>query len=491
MIVDGPDQVAPLRERIRILELKLEERDRAIKDGDRQIALLMDRVEQLTARIVELEEKLAQNSSNSSQPPSADPPQAKETRRRRKKGKRKRGGQRGHKGHHREMVPCDQVDEFVERFPETCRDCGCRLARTPDRAPERHQVIEAPPIEPHVIEYRMHQVRCPCCRTMNREGLPEGVSWSPFGPRLVAIVGLLTGAYRLSKRNAANLLEDLLGIRLSVGALSRNEQRLSSALAGPVNEAHEYVQSRPVKYTDATGWRQGRARMQLWTLACALVTVFKITADGTKETVERLVGEVKGVLVSDRAAVFLFWQMKQRQVCWAHLIRTFVAFSQRDRSSRAIGDGLLDQAHRVFKWWHRVRDGNLSRASFQRYIRAAKREVKRLLEGGSACDHAKTRGTCKNMLKHFEAMWTFARVEGVEPTNNHSERELRPAVIWRKTSFATQSDRGTRFVERIMTVVATLRKQRRHVLEYLTAAYGAALKHQTPPSLLPAEPDAT
>lgn len=441
---------------------------------------------ELRQEIASLREELGRNSTNSSQPPSTDPPDVRERRREKKpKAKRKRGGQRGHKGHHRALVPVEEVDEVVDRYPEACRCCGHELPKLDDPSPERHQVVDLPAVKGHTTEYRLHGVSCPHCRAQTRGELPAGVSWSGFGPHLVAFNGLLTGAYRLSKRLAARLFADAFGIRVSLGSVSKNEERLSQALEQPVDEALEHVQQQAVKYCDATTWRQGGARLQLWTVASALITVFLITADGTRETVKQLLGKVKGVLVSDRAAVFRFWTMKKRQVCWAHLIRAFTAFTQRDGQSTEIGTGLLLQAQRLFKWWHRVRDGDWSRATFQAHLPELKTRVRGLLEEGERCDQKKTRGTCANLLKHFEAMWTFAYVEGVDPTNNHAERELRPVVILRKTSFGTQSDRGSRFVERITTVVASLRKQGRNVLEYLVAAQTAALNNESPPSLLP------
>jgi transposase len=140
----------------------------------------------------------------------------------------------------------------------------------------------------------------------------------------------------------------------------------------------------------------------------------------------------------------------------------------------------------MFTWWHRVRDGTLQRASFRSYMSSLRREVERLLEAGSACGVTQTEGTCRDLLKRREALWTFVQVEGVEPTNNTAERAIRPGVLWRKGSFGTQSEEGSRFVESLMTVVTTLKQQQRNVLEYLTAACEAALRGEEAPSLLPA-----
>ena len=488
MIDETTALLRDLEKRLHVLEGVVSERDAQIAERDAQIAERDARIAALEAEVADLREQLGQDSSNSGRPPSSDSPAARQKRRtRRKKGSRKRGGQKGHKGHHRELVPPDKVDDFVDVYPTRCQSCGKDLPQQPHSEPERHQVVEVPPVRPKITEYRTYKTDCPCCGATNTAGLPAGVSYSPFGPRLVALVGLLTVAYRLSKRATARLLKDLLGIEMSVGALSANEQRLGAALSLPVEQAEEHVRRQPVKYSDATSWRQGDKRKQLWTIACALVSVFKVTADGTMETAKRLLGST-GTLISDRAGAFLFWVMKRRQVCWAHLLRTFTAFVDRGGSSAEVGTGLLEQAHKMFEWWHRVRDGTLSRVEFQAKLDPLKKAVRSLLTKGNSADHKKTCGSCGNILKYFDALWTFAQIEGVEPTNNHAEQQLRHLVIWRRTSFATQSDRGSRFIERMMTTIATLRKQRRDVWEYLTASYGAYLKREPPPSLLPAEP---
>jgi transposase len=157
----------------------------------------------------------------------------------------------------------------------------------------------------------------------------------------------------------------------------------------------------------------------------------------------------------------------------------------RGGGSEELGDALLAQAHQMFTWWHRVREGTLQRSTFRSYMTSLRREVERLLAVGRCCGIPQTAGTCRDILKRREALWTFVQVEGVEPTNNAAERSIRPGVLWRKGSFGTQSTAGSRFVESMMTVVTTLKQQQRNVLEYLTAACEAALRGEAAPSLLP------
>jgi transposase len=224
----------------------------------------------------------------------------------------------------------------------------------------------------------------------------------------------------------------------------------------------------------------------LWVICTKLVAVFKITVNGGMETVKRLLGKT-GILISDRAKVFWFWSMNRRQVCWAHLIRKFASFAEfGGTEGRILSAGLLEQAELMFEWWHRIRDGTLKRSTFRKYMVDVRERVRTLLCLGAIGGVKGIAGPCADILEHAEALWTFVDVEGVEPTNNRAERDVRHGVVWRKNCFGTQSSRGNRFAERIMTVVLTLRKQKRNVLDYLTTACQNALAGKPAPSILPA-----
>jgi transposase len=447
-------------------------------------------IERQTARIEELERQVNQNSHNSHKPPSSDGPG---TFRRgqlpaREKG-RKRGGQTGHEGHHRGLLPSEEVDERVEVRPSTCEHCGADLVGS-DPAPERQQKVEIPPIQPHVTEYRLHALKCGCCGEVTRGRLPEGVPAGCFMPRLLAVIALLSGAYRLSKRQIQDLLSDLLGIGISLGSIITVERSVSQALAEPVREAQEYVREQAVVHSDETSWRQALQRAWLWVAVTSWVTVFLIRLSRGAVVAKELLGEgFAGYLVSDRWSGYTWVELRRRQVCWAHLKRDFQKIADAQGDLARIGQSLLEQTQRLFKLWHRVRDGTLKRSSFATYASAIRGEIRALLEQGMACADAKIAGMCQKILSVEPAMWTFVRAVGVEPTNNDGERSLRHAVLWRKGSYGTQSEAGSRFVERILTVVMTLRQQHRNVLEYLTATCQSALRHESPPSLLPQTTD--
>jgi transposase len=262
---------------------------------------------------------------------------------------------------------------------------------------------------------------------------------------------------------------------MSLGTVANLEHATVQAVAAPVAEARAYVPAQTTAYLDETGWREGQQRAWLWTAVTAGVTVFVVRRSRRGKVAQELLGErFWGWLVTDRWSAYNWYPTWRRQLCWAHLVRDIAAMTERGGPSQALGEALQVQMCQMFHWWHRVRDGTLAHASFASYMRPIRREVERLLEAGQVCGVPKTEGTCREILKRRQALWTFVRHEGVEPTNNAAERAIRPGVLWRKGSFGTHSPEGSRLVEAIMTVVATLKPQHRHVLDSVTAACEAA-----------------
>ena len=465
--------------------------ERTPSEAQAYIRALEARVETLTSivralqeQVGTLQEQLPQTSRNSSRPPSSDPPQLPHPRRPR--GKRRRGGQPGHPGHTRTLLPVEAVDEVVVLKPEACSQCHAPLSGD-DPQPWRHQVIEIPPITPVVTEYQWHQLVCAACGAVTRASWPRSVPSGTYGPRVQATVALYTGAYRVSKRTTQQMMDDVFGIPVSVGTISQLEQAATEAVAAPVEEARTCVPAQRVAHLDETRWRQGRQQAWLWVAVTSVVTVFVVRLSRGADVARALLGEAfSGILVTDRYSAYNWYPVRWRQVCWAHLLGDFEAMRSRGGRSKELGDALLAQAHQMFRWWHRVRDGTLKRSSFRSAMTPLRQEVERLLEAGRRCGVPKTAGTCQDILKRREALWTFVQIAGVEPTNNVAERSIRPGVLWRKGSFGTQSEAGSRFVESMMTVVATLKQQQRNVVAYLTMACEAALCGETAPSLLPA-----
>jgi transposase len=447
----------------------------------RLLAQLLDRIEQLEAENRDLKARLGLNSSNSSKPPSTDPPNIKRKPPVPKSG-RKRGGQPGHRRHERLLVPPHQVDEVVDCRPPHCQSCAAPLVGN-DVEPQRRQVAEIPPIRPHVTEYRLHTLTCRGCGDRTTGVPPSGTPAGAFGPRLSAMVGLLSGVYRLGKRPVRQLLADLFGLSISTGMICKLQTRAAELLTPAYDELCRHVRTQN-DHIDETGWREDKKRAWLWTVVAPLVTIFHIARSRGRDVVVQLLGPAFAkVATCDRWKAY--GHLKRIQWCWAHLRRDFQAMIDRGGPGRPIGEALLEHSDQLFHWWHRVRDGTLSRTTFQTYVGWLRSAFRDDLERGVACGCAKTAGTCRALLAHERRLWTFVRRKGVEPTNNVAERTVRHGVLWRKSSGGTDSVAGSRFVERILSVVATCRQQERNVWDYLTDCHRAALVGQPTPSLLP------
>ena len=436
----------------------------------------------LERRIADLEARLNQDSSNSSRPPSTDPIHVKRRPPRPPSGKR-RGGQPGHQRHTRELVPPERLTAAVECRPTACRGCGQELKGN-DPEPARHQVAELPEVRPDLVEYRLHRLTCPRCGAVTRGDLPAGVPRGAFGPRLQAVVALLGGSYRMSKRQVQCALADLLGVSVSSGMICKTERRAAEAIAAPVEEVYEHVRSAPAVGVDETGWREGKARAWLWAAVSAGATAFRIARSRGADALHAIVGDpVIPVVVSDRFPTYA--RAPNRQVCWAHLRRDMQSMIDRAAGGEAVGAKLLHFSGLVFAWWKRHEAGSVHRQTLRSYVAGLRPVVRSLLLSGATCRCAWTAKVCRKLLADERHLWTFAAVEGVPPHNNATERALRHGVIWRKTSYGTDSEGGSRYVERMLTVVATCRQQGRDVLGYLTECCWAALRGTPAPTILP------
>jgi transposase len=433
----------------------------------------------LEARLADLEARLGQTSANSSKPPSSDPPHAKPAPPRTPSGKR-RGGQPGHPKRSRPDLPPDTV---IELRAGTCDRCAHPLAGD-DPAPLRHQVVEIPLVRPQVTEYRRHRLPCPRCGRVTCPALPADAQGG-YGPRVQAVCALLAGAYRVGKRGVARLCGDLFGVPISPAAVCDLQHKTAAALEPVTAAAHAYVAGKPAN-VDETGWREGTRRGWLWVAVTATVTVFLVRLSRARAVLADLIPGGPGVLTTDRYPAYDHLPVSERQVCWAHLRRDFQAMIDRRNDGSAVGEDLLMYADIMLIQWKRVRDGTLTRRGFrQSYLGWIREEVSALLGRGAGCRCAVTAGVCRELRAVEPALYTFAAVEGVEPTNNAAERVLRHAVCWRKTSYGTDSRGGSRFVERVLTVVATCRQQGRDVLEFLSECARAADHAGSPPSLIP------
>jgi len=445
-----------------------------------RIETLEKRIEQMEKHIENLERRLGMNSQNSSKPPSSDPPGTAMVlpRRRRKK----RGAQKGHPPHLRALLPPEMVQRRIELSPEVCPCGSTRLEKTAEE-PLRHQLVDIPPITPEVTEYLQPVYRCRDCGELVYQSLPQEIKRRHFGPGLLAMVGILTGSLNTSKRKALALINEVFQVPMSLGGLVACEEQLTEVLEQPHQEVMEHIQSQETAHADETGWPRGnRQKGWLWTLCCTSAAVFVIQAGRGQAAAKKLLGAFVGILHCDRWSGYnCFGGL--RQLCWAHLKRDFQALSEVKGTMGRIGSELFLLAKQILHMRKRVRDGTLNWQTFQRRMGPLMRRVEKLLARGA--DSGETlSGQCRRIFNQRQYLWTFVQDARVEPTNNLAERMVRQAVLWRKGSFGTQSERGARYAERILTACATCRLQGRSVIEYLRNACCCHLEGIPTPSLI-------
>ena len=437
------------------------------------------------AEIERLKARKPKSSRTSSKPPSSDGPWSKRRGGSRKGSGRKPGGQPGHEGKQRELGDPGDVDEAKAVKPDTCRSCEGPLSGD-DPNPRRHQIIDIPPIKPRTVEYLLHRLQCPKCGESTRASLPDGVHQSNFGPNLVALICQLTGVYRMSRRNVQRLLSDQYGIEISLGAISNIERRMTEGLEKPHEEAMASVAASAVKHLDETTWREAAALCWVWVGVGDEATVFVIRDTRGSDVARELIGdEPSGVAVSDRYSGYSYIGLDQRQVCLAHLKRDFRRMAEGERALRWIGERLLGLLDEAFRLWRMYKAGDINRARLVKLCKPIRARMIGLLEEGGSSVGYETPAKCRGILQTEPAMWTFLHEDGVEPTNNAAERAIRPLVIHRKTSLGSHSKRGSEFVARMNTAVATLRRAGRDVHDFILEVAHAVLGAGPVPELLP------
>jgi transposase len=445
------------------------------------------RCEQLEDRVRRLEEQLRKDSRNSSAPPSQDPPKTRaerraEARRRAKEWskregeRRKPGGQPGHKGSGRKLLPEDQVDEIVDHYPDACGGCGRGFTDDERQSTRfgRHQVAELPPIVVIFTEHRTHRLRCPGCGNRTAAKLPAGIGDSPFGSDLHAAVVTLTARNRVSRRDMSELAWELFGLELSVGAVDAICQRAAEALEAPHEQLVEQVLASPAVNVDETGWFTAHEGRTMWTVTTPDAAIFRIVENRHRDRLEELIKNFKGILGSDRWWAYDYIDPESRQACWEHLKRDFFKHSQGLAEQKEFGTAGLALTKRLFKAWHSFQEHH-DRERLIREMKMIQDELRALLEhaGRKSPRTRHHRRFANNLLKIWPALWTFVTVDAVDPTNNAAERALRGPVIYRKLSHGTQSHDGERFIERALSASVTCRLQAPSMLAYMRELHAA------------------
>lgn len=429
------------------------------------------RIAELEARILQLEGQVRDLMDRLKPPtpprPTPDLPAAPA----KKPTGRKPGAQDGHTPHLKQRLPPERVRRVVALLPRHCRKCQAPLPKQAgpnDPSPSWHQVAELPPLAAEITEYQGHARICPCCGTLTHAAIPEDIRVHSIGPRLSATLSYLAGSHGMSQRGLEEVAEAIFDVPIALGTVANLEREMSDALANAHRQALNAVAQATVKNVDETGWKERGKKRWLWVAATGTLAAFVISPWRNLKALIRLLGsEFVGILCSDRWRVYDEWPLMRRQVCWAHLKRNWEKLVERGGKAKVIGEACLGVHRRVFELWHLYRGGGLSYRQLDEAmapLMLALQEV--LLAGGRSRDRKLARH-CARVREVSPALWAFVVCVGVEPTNNHAERVLRPAVLWRRRSFGCHSADGCRFVERILTVVQSLRLQRRSVLSFL------------------------
>ena len=463
----------------------------AIYEGGREavveVLLAMDRrIAQLEARVEQLERRLSRNSRNSSLPPSQDPPGAPPRRRGKDRSGRPQGGQSGHEGHGRDLLPAWAVDELVDHWPGRC-GCGhvfVEAERVGCREPARHQVEELPQIAVRVTEHRCQRVRCPGCGSERTGELPADVAASAFGPRLQAAVAALSVRNRVSRRDLVELCEELFGARISTGSIDAILARAGDALETSYEQLLDRMRRSRALNVDETGWRLKGGQRTLWGAFSEKIAVFKVTASRHEQHLRELLADHQGIVTSDRWWAYDHLPLGRRQLCWSHLQRDFQAQAEGSGAEHELGQAGLRICERLFWAWEVYQHTN-DRRQLQLEVRALRRELKPILRQyrGKAPRYKRSRGLARNLLKAWPALWTFADHTGVTPTNNHAERALRGAVIYRKLSLGSQSHAGEQRTQRLLSASITCRLQHRSLFGYLAELLAAHARGDPLPQL--------
>lgn len=462
-----------------------------LEEAHQEILILRQKNAELEERLQRLEEMLGLNSKNSSKPPSSDMKKSNSKLRKLKTPKNKDRKAR-------QLWPEEKVSHTILCPPPEV--CGCGGTIQSHGKPYIHENFELPEIEPVVTHYHLQYGRCKKCQRNHQGKLPVGAHGGILGPKILALSGVLSSHYHLSKAKICLLFHDLLGLDVAIGTLSEHEELLSHSLKPCYDEIQAALQQSMWVHMDETSFRQGnrdgrnaeKRRAWVWVILSQHLTLFKIALGRGQAQARELLGEdFKGIVSSDRYNAYNIIPESQRAYCWAHLLRDFQRIAERPGECAEIGKGLVEHAVQVFIDWHRYQSGELKRSTFRYYMRGLRRNVRALLTLGADYQkvkgekslRAKTASICRSLLKVEPCLWTFTNQE-IEPSNNRAERAIRPFVTYRKVCYGTQSERGSRFLERVFSVVSSCRQQQRNVLSFLSESIQAHLGEGTRPSLV-------
>lgn len=436
----------------------------------------------LREKIRVLEERLNTNSRNSSKSPSQDPYRKRKGNK--KSSEKKQGAQNGHKGNSRAMVPSDEVSEFKDIRPDECPHCQGKDFDIDPTATEVRQVTELPEIQAEVTQYNIHTCTCTCCGKQVKAITPSD-ALSAFGPRLKGFISLVSGELGVTKRKVVSLV-GYLNIQISVGSVCNIHHLAGAILGQPYEVLRKKALQQSAIYADETSWYHKGKRRWLWIVTGREYACFKIDPSRGASAFQTMFRGMpqNAPLITDRYSSYNSYE-GPRQCCWSHLDRDFEKIYERGDIDGVIGHRLKECADEVFLYWRYFQESLLTRRELQIHMEVftvlSTKALLLLGSKGAGCS-SKTRGTCMQLVLKFDNLWTYLYYENVEPTNNLAERDLRPSVIQRKLSYGTQSDAGNAFVERMLTLVVTFKKQSKNAFEYITSCFRAHIRDSPIPS---------
>lgn len=442
-----------------------------------------------------LKRKIAQlekNSKDSSKPPSSDNPKDKNQQPKTNNDnnkKRKPGGQPGHKGSMRELIPVEEAADVLHYYPEKCKNCGKALPqdKTANEVgkPFRWQVAEIEPIKPVITEHQGHTTLCECgCQTS--ASLPAEVLTSNFGPRLTSIIAYLAAVLHVSRRGTREFCETLLNINIALGSVQNLLESTSDALEPIDKKLKDALPKEPVLNCDETGWRD----RWLWIFVASTFIYFQAAKSRSSKVLVDVLGNVyQGILCVDRWGAYTKYHKGLFQICWAHLKRDFLGILKIGEAAQSEDAIVFAQTMEILRKkimavWYLFKDGHISRSELIKKTKSARNAIRRCLKQYMHSEEKCVQTLAKKLFKRSDDLFTFILYEGVEPTNNIAERGIRPAVQWRKICFGNRSDNGATLTSRLLTVTRTCWLQKRNPLEFLVNTVTAHRSGQTVPSLI-------
>lgn len=454
---------------------------KTLEEASETIGQLVKIIIELKKENDSLREQLNNNSSNSSLPPSRDIKKKKKVK---VKSGRKRGGQPGHKAHQRMVIPSDQVTAVINCKPMDICACGGSIKL--GEKIHKHQVFEIPIPKYEVIEYQIYKGCCDSCHQDHEGKLPAGVTLKGFGPRAHSMISLLTSKYRLSKRLAKNWFHDVYAMPICLGSISNVEHTVSQSLEVVHQEVASAIREEQIVNVDETGHKECHENGWCWLMSTKKYSCFFLRRSRGKNVAKEIIGPLHDrIIITDRYSAYNYLPDKNHQICFAHLKRDFQKISERQGEAGQVGQNLLKAYEKIFCFWKTEFISDLSFTKSQRRrLRYFKNRMLKWLRIGSYSGHAQTMRTCQNILNFSESLWHFFKVADVPPTNNHAEQQLRPLVISKKLTFGTQSERGSRFIERIFTITTTCKQQGRDTLAFIIDAVNKFFMKLHSPSLI-------